>query len=139
MQAISFQSDDINALYLFCSRCDFEWRAHAPERCTRCGRTVGIPFVLEPPLAEDLMRIVDESTFGANDEEDEEHMMSLLETHCPWFNKDDAWYSQACYMYLRALPRTPENQEALDHVMEYFEMRFLDAVPYMQIPDDRFA
>jgi hypothetical protein len=69
--------------------------------------------------------------FG-NEEEytDEDELMRFalaMEDNCSWYNEEDPWYTQTCWMhlreYLRDNPPTPQIERAMEILKDQFQRR----------------
>jgi hypothetical protein len=136
-------SMNIAAHFVTCMECNKVWRTTNATRCPHCAQAYGLPFQLDPLRASELMDAT--SDFGDEEEyKDEGELMRFalaMEDHCSWYNEEDPWYSQTCWMhlreYLRDNPPTPHIQKA----MEIFEAQFQERVGLVDetgnIPNER--
>ena len=128
---INITSTRIAAHFVTCAPCGNVWRTTNATRCPRCAQAYGLPFQLDDLRASQLMEAM--ADFG-NEEEYKDHdgddIMRLalaMEDHCQWFNYEDPWYTQTCWMVLREYHfdhPTPHIQRA----MEIFEAQFQERV-----------
>ena len=107
------------------------WRTTNATRCPQCAQAYGLPFHLDPLSQSQLMDAM--SDFG-NEEEYKDHdgddIMRLalaMEDNCQWFNYEDPWYTQTCWMvlreYLRDNPPTPHIERAMEILKDQFQLR----------------
>ena len=110
------------------------WRSTNATRCTRCDGAYGRPFRLDDLRASHLMDAM--ADFGNEEEYKDEgddimRLALVMEDHCQWFNYEDPWYTQTCWMVLREYADpTPHIEKA----MEIFEAQFQERVVLV---DDR--
>ena len=100
---IEITSTRIAAHFVTCAPCGNVWRTTNATRCPRCAQAYGLPFQLDDLRASQLMEAM--SDFGNEEEyKEEDDIMRLalaMEDHCQWFNDEDPWYTQTCWMVLR--------------------------------------
>ena len=123
---IAITSTNIAANFVTCTVCENVWRTINNARCLRCDQEYGIPFQLNPLAQTDLMDAM--ADFGNEEEyKDEGDIMRLalvMEDHCQWFNYEDPWYTQACWMVLREYADpTPHIEKAMEILEAQFQER----------------
>ena len=140
---IPITSTNIAANFVTCTVCEKVWRTIYNARCPRCDQEYGTPFQLNPLAQADLMDAM--ADFGNEEEyKDEDDIMRLALVmedplsdrqrilarfhramdHCQWFNYEDPWYSQACWMVLREYADpTPYIQRAMEILEAQFQER----------------
>jgi len=125
---IAITSTNIAANFVTCTVCENVWRTINNARCLRCDQEYGIPFQLNPLAQTDLMDAM--ADFGNEEEyKDEDDIMRLalvMEDHCQWFNYEDPWYTQTCWMVLREYHfdnPTPHIQRAMEILEAQFQER----------------
>ena len=125
-------STRIAAHFVTCEVCGMIWRTINATRCTRCGQCYGLPFQLDPLRAAALMDAMRD--FGNEEEyKDESELMRFalaMEDNCSWYNEEDPWYSQTCWMVLREYHfdnPTPH----IERAMEIFEAQFQERVVFV--------
>jgi hypothetical protein len=122
-------STRIAAHFVTCTACDKVWRTINATRCPHCAQAYGLPFQLDPLRASQLMDAMRD--FGNEEEyKHEDDIMRLalaMEDHCQWFNYEDPWYTQTCWMhlreYLRDNPPTPHIERAMEILKDQFQLR----------------
>ena len=131
--AIAINSTRIAAHFVTCEPCGMIWRTTGATRCTRCDQAYGLPFQLDDLRASHLMDAM--ADFGNEEEyKDEDDIMRLalaMEDHCQWFNDEDPWYTQTCWMVLREHLREHLRDEPMPHIekaMEILEAQFQERV-----------
>ena len=68
--------------------------------------------------------------FEGEEKEDEDDILRLalaMERHCFWYNYEDPWFSQACWMHLREYLRDYPSDHIL-RAMEIFDNQFRNMV-----------
>ena len=127
---IEITSTRIAAHFVTCAPCGMIWRTTNATRCPRCAQAYGLPFQLDDLRASQLMDAMRE--FGNEDEyKDENDVMRLalaMEDHCYWYNDEDPWYSQSCWMHLRDYLRDNPSIPTMERAMEIFEAQFQERV-----------
>jgi len=115
--------DAITRRFLTCDVCARMWQTRDPERCMRCGRGRGIPFVLDASRQNDVMQVA--SVLPEND------FMgaTLLMNQYPWYDAEDPRFPQACWWFLNDQPRTTRITLALD----FFEISFVNTTHRVEI------
>lgn len=126
---IDIRSTNVRAHFVTCTACDKVWRTTTATRCPRCAQRFGLTFALDGLRASQLMDAMREfETENKEDEDDELRLAIAMEDNCQWYNYEDPWYSQTCYMnlheYLRDLPPTPH----IERAMEIFRAQFQTTV-----------
>ena len=131
MEAIT--STRIAAHFVTCAPCGNVWRTTNATRCPRCAQAYGLPFQLDDLRASQLMEAM--ADFGNEEEyKEEDDIMRLalaMEDHCQWFNYEDPWYTQTCWMILREHLREHLRDEPMPHIekaMEILEAQFQERV-----------
>jgi len=79
--------------------------------------------MLESTQIDALMVAVNENKYGTNSEDKIMFILAELMNES-WSEVPTAFLAQACWMYLRDQPSTPEIEEG----MTFFEERFLESV-----------
>ena len=148
MEAIT--STRIAAHFVTCAPCGNVWRTTNATRCPRCAQAYGLPFQLDDLRASQLMEAM--ADFGNEEEyKEEDDIMRLALAmedplsdrqrilarfqramdHCQWFNDEDPWYTQTCWMVLREHLREHLRDEPMPHIekaMEILEAQFQERV-----------
>ena len=130
---IEITSTRIAAHFVTCAPCGNVWRTTNATRCPRCAQAYGLPFQLDDLRASQLMDAM--ADFGNEEEyKEEDDIMRLalaMEDHCQWFNDEDPWYTQTCWMVLREHLREHLRDEPMPHIekaMEILEAQFQERV-----------
>ena len=130
---IEITSTRIAAHFVTCAPCGNVWRTTNATRCPRCAQAYGLPFQLDDLRASQLMEAM--ADFGNEEEyKEEDDIMRLalaMEDHCQWFNDEDPWYTQTCWMVLREHLREHLRDEPMPHIekaMEILEAQFQERV-----------
>ena len=130
---IEITSTRIAAHFVTCAPCGMIWRTTNATRCPRCAQAYGLPFQLDDLRASQLMEAM--ADFGNEEEyKEEDDIMRLalaMEDHCQWFNDEDPWYTQTCWMVLREHLREHLRDEPMPHIekaMEILEAQFQERV-----------
>ena len=125
---IAINSTRIAAHFVTCEPCGMIWRTTNATRCTRCAGAYGRPFQLDDLRASHLMDAM--ADFGNEEEyKDEDDIMRLalvMEDHCQWFDDEDPWYTQTCWMVLREYHfdnPTPHIEKAMEILEAQFQER----------------
>jgi len=145
---IEINSTRIAAHFVTCAPCGMIWRTTNATRCPRCAQAYGLPFQLDDLRASQLMDAM--ANFG-NEEEYKDHdgddIMRLALAmedplserqrilarfqramdHCQWFNYEDPWYTQTCWMVLRE-HHFDHPMPHLQRAMEILEAQFQERV-----------
>jgi len=128
---------NIAAHFVTCMICNKVWRTPGVMRCPRCARAYGLPFLLDLLRNDQLMDAMREFENENKENEDDILRMAIaMEDNCSWYDEEDPWYSQTCWMclreYLRENPPTPHIQRA----MEIFEIQFRASI--QNVDEDGF-
>jgi hypothetical protein len=126
---IAITSTRIAAHFVTCEPCGMIWRSTNATRCTRCAQAYGRPFCLDDLRASHLMDAM--ADFGNEEEYKDEgddimRLALVMEDHCQWFNYEDPWYTQTCWMVLREYHfdnPTPHIQRAMEILEAQFQER----------------
>ena len=121
-------STNIAAHFMTCTQCNMIWRSTHSMICPLCAQIHGTPFRLTPQAYMQLMDAMME--FEGEEKEDEDDILRLalaMERHCFWYNYEDPWFSQACWIYLRDHLGGHPNIHIL-RAMEIFDNQFRNMV-----------
>ena len=143
---IAINSTRIAAHFVTCEPCGMIWRTTNATRCTRCDGAYGRPFRLDDLRASHLMDAM--ADFGNEEEykdegDDTMRLALVMEDplserqrilarfhramdHCQWFDDEDPWYTQTCWMVLREYHfdnPTPHIQRAMEILEAQFQER----------------
>ncbi len=126
---IEITSTRIAAHFVTCAPCGMIWRTTNATRCPRCAQAYGLPFQLDDLRASQLMDAM--ADFGNEEEYKDEgddimRLALVMEDHCQWFNYEDPWYTQTCWMVLREYHfdhPTPHIQRAMEILEAQFQER----------------
>jgi hypothetical protein len=126
---IAINSTRIAAHFVTCEPCGMVWRSTNATRCSRCDGAYGRPFRLDDLRASHLMDAM--ADFGNEEEykdegDDTMRLALVMEDHCQWFNYEDPWYTQTCWMVLREYHfdnPTPHIQRAMEILEAQFQER----------------
>jgi hypothetical protein len=132
---IDFNSADITAPRLYCETCGREWRAPQIEHCKDCARSIGFPIQLNETQGEELMRLVQLAGHNSYEDEDDDEYIIFLLKEMPWYDAEDVWQAQACYLYLSYQEEAPD----VAHMMDFFKTYFLNSVPYVKTLKEQYA
>jgi hypothetical protein len=73
--------------------------------------------------------------FGNEEEyKDEDELMRFalaIEDNCSWYNEEDPWYSQTCWMHLREYLRVNPSMPHIERAMEIFNTQFQERVVFV--------
>ena len=141
-------STRIAAHFVTCMECDKVWRTTNATRCPHCAQAYGLPFQLDPLSQSQLMDAMrdfgNEEEYKDHDGDDIMRLALAMEDplsfrqrilarfqramdHCQWFNDEDPWYTQTCWMvlreYLRDNPPTPHIERAMEILKDQFQER----------------
>lgn len=123
-------STRIAAHFVTCMECNKVWRTINATRCPHCARAYGLTFKLDDMRAAQLMDAMRD--FGNEEEyKDDEELMRFalaMEDNCSWYNEEDPWYSQTCWMHLREYLRDNPPTPHIERAMEIFEAQFRERV-----------
>ena len=124
---MEINSTNISAHFMFCSECNMIWRSIHSMMCPLCAQIHGTPFRMLPWQESQLMDAMTE--FGDEEKgEDEDARLALaMERHCSWYDHADPWFSQACWMLLRAHLRNNPSTH-IERAMEIFDDQFRNTV-----------
>jgi hypothetical protein len=131
---IAFNSADITAQRLYCETCGGEWRAPHIEHCKKCPRSIGFPIQLNDAQGEELMRLVERVGCGEDDGDDDDYITFLLQ-QTDWYDAEDVWQVQACYMYLFYQEEAPN----VAYMMDFFKTYFVNSVWRARTLAERYA
>ena len=131
---IEFNSADIHAVRLYCETCGDEWRAPHIEHCKKCPRSIGFPIQLNDIQGEELMRLVKRVGCGEDDGDDYEYITFLLQ-EMPWYDAQDVWMVQACYLYLSYQEEAPN----VAYMMDFFKTYFVNSVWRVRTLREQYA
>ena len=131
---IEFNSADITAVRLYCEMCGAEWRAPHIEHCKDCARSIGFPIQLDETQGADLMQLVQLAGCGEDDGDDYDYITFLLQ-EVPWYDAEDIWMAQACYLYLSSQEEAPN----VAHMMDFFKTYFVNSVWRVRTIREKYA
>jgi len=127
---MNIRDTNIAAHFVTCLLCQHNWRTTNATRCPLCAQAYGVPFQLDPLRVSELMDAMrifqDENEYKG--EEDVMRLALTMEDNCPWFNDEDPWYSQACWMHLREFLRDEPPTPHVSRAMEIFEIQFRETI-----------
>lgn len=122
-------STNIAAHFVTCTECNMVWRSIHSMICPLCAQIHGTPFRLTLQAQSQLMAAMME--FEGEEKEDEDDILRLaiaMERHCLWYNYEDPWFSQACWMYLREYLWNNPPSTHIERAMEIFDALFRNTV-----------
>jgi hypothetical protein len=124
--------------------CDKVWRTTNATRCPQCAQAYGLPFQLDPLSQSQLMDAMrdfgNEEEYKDHDGDDIMRLALAMEDNCQWFNYEDPWYTQTCWMvlreYLRDNPPTPHIERAMEILKDQFQERVVLVDERGNIPNE---
>ena len=137
-------STRIAAHFVTCMECDKVWRTTNATRCPHCAQAYGLPFQLDPLSQSQLMDAMrdfgNEEEYKDHDGDDIMRLALAMEDNCQWFNYEDPWYTQTCWMvlreYLRDNPPTPHIERAMEILEAQFQERVVLVDERGNIPNE---
>ena len=122
-------STNIAAHFMTCTQCNMIWRSTHSMICPLCAQIHGTPFRLTLQAQSQLMDAMME--FEGEEKEDEDDILRLaiaMERHCSWYNYEDPWFSQTCWMHLREYLWNNPPSTHIERAMEIFDAQFRNMV-----------
>jgi len=80
------------------------------------------------------MRLVERVGCGEDDGDDYEYITFLLQ-EMPWYDAQDVWMVQACYLYLSYQEEAPN----VAYMMDFFKTYFVNSVWRVRTLRERYA
>jgi hypothetical protein len=81
------------------------------------------------------MRLVEIAGHNDYEDEDDYDYITFLLQELPWYDAEDVWMAQACYLYLSYQEEAPD----VAHMMDFFKTYFLNSVPRVKTRREQYA